>query len=368
MNSYVSSRERKGGSNRNAGLSIRWGARWQPPKGTTTKAVLIPGMYEAFDGKTYAYYPYVEIYSARTQRSFVSSAEYTYDEHGVLTKRGGNCLGWDEYIKEAERERDSSKRSVSLRLRHAFTVLHLANYHKVPVLDNEGNERKYARGKRAGETIYNDEPCIGHKCKLCRAGEKPTFGSRRHWSVGLGHLSNIGSITSSIEQDCAHCGASGSIVIPKWTCEKCGKTLIHADKYDPTNEKEQGELKTRTLSVNKCRHCEHEGMPVPVLHCEECDKPEPLSIFDCALDIKREGEKAKSAIYVPRWKKYEIPESLAEIAKPWDFSTIFFPDNFDVQMRALNLKECPYTEDSKSGKKDEEESKEDVAEYADYDD
>lgn len=336
-----------------------------------------------FDGNEYEFGQYVEVYSARTKKGFVSSATYG-DDNGALVKTGGNCLGWDCYQKEIEEGIDREHRSVSLRRMHVFTLIHLANYHLVEVLDDEGNVRKYEHGKRAGETIYDRELCEGSKCPHCKAGAKKVFGKRLHWSLGQGHLSQLAGVIESIEQDCTNCGGRGTISIPKWACEKCGKTVLRADKFDLDNEEDRKRLAEKKRTPTQCKHCGETSIPLPVRECEKCDDPTPLSIFDCDIEVKREGEGSKSTIQVPRWTAKELSDELKEMAEPWQFDKIFFPDPFAIQMTTLRIHgECPYKDEpsqtsgksavskASSPKNDDNESEnsdEHTSDYADYDD
>lgn len=249
------------------------------------------GDYECLDGEHHDFYQYVEVFSAATKRSYVSPAKFQF-KNGMLDKVDGEDLGWDIFQEEIKAGVERDHRSVSVRLMNAFTLVHLADYHLVVAEDENGNPRTYSKGPKTGEFIYDRLACEGDGCPMCERGEEKIFAKKLHWSVGQGHLEQLGGIARSVGNDCASCGGQGTIDDP--------------DKENPK--------------------------------CEECKNPVPRSIFDCDLNIKREGKGAQSTIQVPRWKARDLSEDLQKLAKPFDFKAVFAPDPVEVQAKILRVK------------------------------
>lgn len=355
VHGYVTGRkESQGQKSRGSALNIRWGARFAPPKNTTTKLRLLPGCYKGLDGNEYEYFQYVQFFSARTKRGFISSANWEIN-NGQLNKVGGDCLGYDEWKKELDEGVEANHRTVSMRVMHVFNAIHLDWHHLVPAVDDKGNEVVYKHGDRKGEVILSREQCAGRRCDFCKDKYEKVFGKKVHWSIGLGHLSDLAGVIDEISKDCSSCDGSGTIETISWDCEECGKSIIKADEYDVRDERQAAELFKRAAELYKCR-CGHTSMLVPQYECSECDDGSPLSIFDCDIEIKRQGEGTQSSVQVPRWTRTELSDELKEMAKPWNLPEIFSPDPSEFQAKALKCKN-PY-----GGKGDKE-----AKDYADYD-
>jgi len=255
-----------------------------------------------------------------------------------LTKIGGKCLGYDEWRKEIDDRVPKGNRSVDLRLKHAFSLIHLAHYHPVPVLDDNGRPKKYEKGDHAGEVITDQVECEGRKCTMCQEGLDKVFGDRRHWSLGSGHLEQFGGFASEIQKDCAGCG-KGRLETFSWECAECAHVVVNME----TTKLDQNEVDRITAAPFKCPKCEHTDYLLEQVECNNCQDPEPLSIFDCDLEIKRQGEGTNSTIQIPRWTPTELSKELKEMAKPYDFPAIFGGDPLDIQAKLLKIKN-PYTD------------------------
>lgn len=218
------------------------------------------------------------------------------NDRGMLEKVDGEDLGWDIFEQEVNAGVERDHRSVSVRVMNAFTFLHLANYHLVVVEDEQGNPKTYTKGKKAGEFVMERRACEGTGCEMCKQQLEVVYGKRLHWSVGQGHLEQIGGFAKTIGSNCANCGGEETI-------------------EDPNAEN---------------------------LVCSGCDKPTPIDIFDCNISVKREGEGSKSAIHMTRWKPVKLEkEDLIEMAKPWNFKDVFAPDPVEVQAKLLRLRNAP---------------------------
>jgi len=326
------------------GLSTRWNARFKPPQNTTTKFRLLPGSYIGFEGLENEYFPYVEHFVARSQRGFICSKEYKIVE-GELTTVGGKCLGCEE--------RDRGAEDVSWRMLHAFNGIHLEYYHLEPVVDDNGKAVCYEKGRRQGEQILRKVECEGRRCKMCKEGLEKVFGKKVHWSIGSGHLNDLAGFVTEIEKDC-DCGGRLEEVL--YECSDCAEPLIDLNKTDLTDK----EINRLVAHKQECK-CGHVDFLLRQVECDKCQDPTSLSIFDCDLEIKRQGEGTNSTVQIPRWIPTELDEALVEMAKPWPMKKIFSADDFKWQAKVLKIRN-PYGDDAegKGGKgKDAEDHTED---------
>jgi hypothetical protein len=282
------------------------------------------------------YFQYVLFYSARTTKSFVSSAKWEM-VNGELNKVSGNCLGYDEWRREIDEGIERNHRTVSMRLMHAFNGIHLDFYHTVPALDAEGRALVYAHGNKKGEQILRQEQCDGRKCEYCKEKIPKTFGKKVHWSIGLGHLQQLGGIIDDIAKDCAGCGGSGTVETLSHDCEQCGKIVVDTSDFDLTNEVQSSNYFKITGNLYECS-CGYVGPLMPQYECGSCKDPEPLAIFDCDIDIKKQGEGAQTTIQVPRWTRTELSDELKDMTTPYPFADIFSADPLDIQAKFLGVR------------------------------
>jgi len=327
---YNTRRSESSGGGRGGGLSIRWRHRWAPPVGVTTQAILLPGNYLNMEGEETEYFPYVDHFAARSNRGFICSKKYQIVD-GELTSVGGKCLGC--------KEREGGADDIRWSMKHAFNVLHLAWYHKVPAEDEHGRPIKYTKGKRTGEQIMNDEICEGRRCPHCAAKLDKFFGRKVHWSIGSGHMSELAGIVSEIEKDCKSCG-EGRLETVSYECDKCGFPLIDMQ----TTEMKLEDILSFVARKRECPKCGNVAIPLKQVECDHCQDPKPLSIFDCELEIKRQGEGTNSTVQVPRWTAIDIMsykdkvDDFEEKIKPFVFKKIFCSDPFDIQAKILKIK------------------------------
>lgn len=329
---YATRRQESSGGG-GGGLGIRWNRRWAPPQNITTSIRLLPGAYLNFEGEESEYFPYVDHFCARSNRGFICSKQYQIVD-GDLTTVGGKCLGC--------RERENGAEDISWSMKHAFNVLHLAWYHVVPVFDNNGRPLKYSKGKRQGEQIMNEIACEGRRCQYCKEGLEKFFGRHVHWSPGSGHLNELAGAITEIEKGCANCDG-GRLETVSYECEKCGHPII--DMND--TELDLKAINSFVARKRGCPKCGHTAVPMKQVECSACQDPMPMSVFDCDLEIKRQGEGTNSAVQVPRWHLVDINhyanhdpkiEDLERKLKPFDFKRVFAPDPFDIQAKILKIK------------------------------
>ena len=313
-------------------LSVRWHGRWRPPQNVTTKFRLMPGAYTGFEGEENEYFQYVEHFVARSKRGFICSKQYQIVD-GNLTTIGGKCLGCAE--------RDSGAEDVSWSLRHAFNGIHLAWYHLDPVTDDNGKPIFYKTGERKGEQIMRKVECEGRRCAYCKDDVEKVYGKKVHWSIGSGHLNDLAGFVSEIEKDCASCG-EGRLEEVTYECSECGYIFIDI----ATTDLEDKAIASYVAHKRECPECQSVDYPMRQFECDQCQDPESTSVFDCTLEIKRQGEGTQSTIQIPRWACEELPAELDDtiVVSPRQFKRVFTPDPFDIQAKILKIRN-PYSED-----------------------
>ena len=217
---------------------------------------------------------------------------------------------------------------------HVFNAIHLAWYHLVPVVREDNTAAVYDNGKHKGEPILQKVPCEGRKCAMCQEKLEKVFGKKVHWSMGFNHLVNLSGFIDEIEKDCAECGGSGTIEKVTYDCSGCGTPIVICSDFDLREEKSADEFHRLTSRPFVCK-CGHTGVPVAQLECTGCKDPKPRDVFDCDIEVKRQGDGTSSTVQVVRWVATELTDELKEMAKPWNFSEIFCPDPLNIQASIL---------------------------------
>lgn len=318
---------------RGRSLNIRWGARWRPELDHPTKLRLIPGSYEGFDGLTYEYFEYIEFWSQRAKRNFISSKEWKI-VNGDLQAVGGDCIGYDEWLRESKAGlTKNTGATISLRHMRVFNGIHLEWYHWVPVFDENDKPVVYKNGERKGEQIVEKQICTGRRCQLCKDKYEKVFGKKIHWSLSPMHFNALCGYVQAIEKDCGNCGGRGTLSRVGFECAKCSAVLRDLTRDDLSVQDEE----KFASSTHTCPKCGHVDLPVDIIDCSECNDPEKQSVFGVDLAIQRHGENTQSTIQILGWNHTRMSESLEEMAKPWPFREIFSPDPFEFQAKALKV-------------------------------
>lgn len=310
---------------------------------------MLPGAYLGFEGEENEYFQYVEHFVARSKRSFICSKQYQIVD-GNLTTVGGKCLGCQE--------RDAGAEDISWSLKHAFNGIHLAWYHITQATDKNGNLLTYKGGPKKGEPIMDYIECEGRRCKLCKKRVDKVFGKKVHWSIGSGHLNDLAGFVDEIERDCVNCG-TGRLEEVSYECPNCAELFIDLE----TTDMDDRAIASYVAHKRECPSCNTVDYPMRQLECSKCQDPQGTSIFDCTLEIKRQGEGTQSAIQIPRWTKEDLPEDLdPEVdTRPSQFKRVFAPDPFEYQAQVLKIKN-PY------GDEDADQHSKDYGDDADYSD
>lgn len=340
-------------NSRGRSLSVRFGNWWKPKHDKTSKIILVPGDYVGFDGESSEWFEYIQHWVVRSNKSLLCSKQYKRVD-GKLAPSGGKCLACDE--RDANYELNNDSGGISFSSKSVFNIIHLAYYHLVPVIGRDGKEMSYERdGKKI--PIYDKIECEGRRCKYCKDGYEKTFGKHVHWSLGPRHFQQLSGYVDEISRDCA-CGGRGTIETYAYKCPECGKLILDYDKTDMPDE----EFDEFGYAEVKCKSCKKTVLPEPVISCSECDEPEPLSIFDCTLDVKLSGSGTDTTVQVVRWSVSDEPNEVYDLASnPFDFADVFAGDPFDIQAKVLKVRN-PYGKDADE---DEAEEYEDDVDYED---
>ena len=327
--------------------SLRWRARWVPPKEKTTRIRITRGAYTDFKGDVNEYHTHFEHFITRSRRSVICSKNYVMENDILVPTKDSKCLACDAY--EAEEQ------GINHRQVYKFNMIHLDWYHEVPAFDKQGRPILFKHGKNKGKQATNQVPCEGRRCQYCREGLDKTFGRKAYWPVGRGHLQDLGGIVTEIERECINC-ADGMLEVAAYTCMKCYHALIEMDDTNKSNE----QIDEIVAIPQECPNCGHVDYLEKQVECDKCEDGKPLSLFDCDLEIKRTGEGTNSTIQIPRWHICDLDPRVEKMVKPFAFDKMFKPDTFEEQAKALRI-ENPY-------KGDEQQHSEDYDNEANYED
>ena len=346
----------RGGMSHNRALGVRWGNRWSPPKDTPTNFRLMPGGYSNIDGGEAEYFMYVEHFATRANRGFICSRTWAI-EGSDLVSTGGKCL--------ACREIEDGAKDIGTTLKHVFNGLHLAYYHLVPQFEDNGKPKMKDEYNEAGQKtgkqvqVKYKEPCLGRRCDLCKEKVEKVFGKKVHWSMGSGHLEAFTGFIVEVEKQCV-CGGDLEPIL--YECGNCAHAFIDME----TTDLDDAQLNDRICEEEKCPKCGHFGLMLEQFECssESCEDPEPTSIFDVDLSIKRHGEGTNSTVQVVSFKRKELSEDLITLYRePYKFDQIFTGDPLDIQAKILRV-DNPYgKEEVKEHSEGYEEEGEEKADY-----
>lgn len=348
----------KSSQGRGKNLSIRWGDKWWPPQDYTSKIRLLPAEYLGFDGYTYDYFQYVQFRSQRTKRDFVSSKEWKMI-NGELSAVGGKCLGYDEWMREINDNIPREKRCITMRLMHVVNIIQLDWFHLVPVFDDKtGQPVLYKGGDYQGQQVHRKEQCEGRRCKMCRDGLEKVFGKKGHWSMGAGHLGDVGGFMVEIEKECNYCD-DGMLETVAYECEECGHPVIDMETTDLSDAK----IRQITSQKCKCPKCGYEDYLIDQFDCDKCQDPVRKTIYDVDIEVKRNGQGTKSTVQIPRWTTTELTDDLLSMATPYKFNEIFNGDPLNIQAKLLKVDN---TYDENAGSSSPREHARDYGSSADY--
>jgi len=266
---------------------------------------------------------------------------------------------------------DSGDKSIKLVDSFAFTIIHLAYYHGHPLIDREKGGI-VMKNDNSGPVMIQTE-CGGRTCNFCRVlqgqpplppqqGQDPwpgfdprslttTFGKRRYLELGKGHLSDLEGIDQVISSQCGNCRSQ--LTTDGFACPTCNTMLIDMAN-DPRSDEQ---IAQDALRPHPCLRCNRPVLLKEVVSCETCAsqnaQPLQLSIFDVVIHGMRQGEGTKSHVTqglphktIDEFSKMVDPQFLggksfrdflSELAKPYDFETVYAPRSLQEQANRLKL-------------------------------
>lgn len=193
---------------------------------------------------------------------------------------------------------------------HVFNAVLLADFHLVD------SDRK---NDRTGAFYKDPVQCEGKGCKFCDKGIEKRFGRRVYWPIGPNFTEQLTDFVDFTLATSCKCG--GTITNPAYECPKCGECFRDLES-EPASTEELEELR---LDMHKCKSCGFEGYMQPVNECDECDKAQPLKLWDVKMELYRSGEGTTTSLQVRRHKPIteEELEKIKGLMVPVDINKVF---------------------------------------------
>lgn len=336
----------KGGGGGNA----HWRNKYQPPlKGPADIVRLIAGNYPTprvdMQRRDYCYdengqiitdpfpfYKVVEYYHGTKNRSCIGSE----GPLGIFKGKGDPCIAADWFWWEwRQRNKYKSKSPCAMRRSDRFivSVLVEAPFYKVPQVDKNGDQRinqatgepyyEWLKGSRKGNDAY------------AAAGYERKEGHVLHWPMGYAHYAVIESLSEQLNRGCNSCGGSDTIEDIALACQSCGEPVVVMDETSLSDE-EIAKLKDEEV---RCPQCGSFGYLEDIIRCTQCDRPDPATIFDFDLSVKRvettnsDGGKQTALQIVKAVGPRPIPEEYGEdLRVPLNLPKIYAPTSIETQL------------------------------------
>ena len=219
-------------------------------------------------------------------------------------------------------------------INRVFTVVHLAWYHKIPLVDRD--TKKIVKNRQTGETVMISRECEGKNCPMCASADEKYYGRKLHLSLGITHFNQL---VSKVEDLNATCKCGGDIEYFKFVCPSCEKLLIDLDDKDcPLS---QAQVEKALESGFYCPDCGYNVDLLSISECEKCNDPKPVGLFDVDVSIKKlastQGDK-RTTLDV----KFSDPGDLAPAyegdQEPLDLATVMAPMPVADQKEAYGYK------------------------------
>lgn len=245
------------------------------------------------------------------------------DGDWIITEGSGNCVPCYEI--------DAGAANISSRKLHLFNLIELGYFHEVKVQ----KESKSPKAKDGKIEITELRPCRGKRCKYCKKGVEKTYGRRMYWPLGPMHVEQLINIEFAVLGRKCKCG--GKITPRAFICPEC-EDAVRDLEDDPI---EKGELKKLREEEHQCPHCDFTGVLIEYPQCDNCKDPQPLTLWDVAMEVYKSGEKTQSVIQVSDFEPLTV-ETRAKIKdkmKPFEWDKLFGYRMLkpEEQARLLNL-------------------------------
>lgn len=340
---------------RGGGGSTRYSDLFKPSKTESDLVRIIPGNYtytganpdDTLYETTLPYWPYVEHFHSTKQRGFACSA-------GPLGHRKGKaepCEGCARFFGDMTKDGKGKTKfgPVSRREMIAFTVLHMAPYHKIEQSDGQGNIKKNDKG----EAYYNWVPCTQEKdCEMCKARKETRPGHLMYWPMGVSHFKSLTEeYDPLIGESCAACGSRDSMYTEQWICgnPECQDTVI--DEHSTLTKKDKAAMVAAPVT---CPTCKQKVFLDEVVACKKCPSGRRATIFDVDLKVKRavtgKDGSNQTTLMVTGWSDPSdwwgnhdnIPVEFKEIARPLDLPKLpnLAPPSIEDQKKKFDGQEA----------------------------
>lgn len=225
---------------------------------------------------------------------------------------------------------------------HVFSMVLLDHFHLV---DTEKTNRE-------GKPFQEYEECQGKRCKLCKKGVKRVFGKRMYWPLGPMHAGQLGDIAR--KQLSRNCACGGKIRPIAFECPSCGATLRDLDDEPFDTKKELAQFRAQE---HECDNCDYKGPFIEIPLCSDCNKAQPLGLFNTKLEVYMAGSGTQSSLQVSDFEpltvelKAKIKSAMIpfNLDKVWDFK----PLDAEEHSKLMGF-ENPFSEydDDESGSSD----------------
>lgn len=307
-------------------------------------------------GMTLEFMEYIRHFVNSTKSFINCSAEWGIGPTGNIERVGGQCLGCN-----AIAEKNSG---VSVSPRNAFLILHLDDYYMVPAYDSRTGEaltyKEDSDYHKKGEPILNRL----NEDQIIKMAEKdkdlltefkdgefePVFGNIMYWDMPNTDRDVLHNYAARLENYCT-CG--GRIEVPAWLCSGCEEALYDVERDPKLTSKE---VQIYQTSQVECPSCGNFDFANPFHECTKCQNPEPLTLWECSLEISKTSNDKKGVLSISGHRPVEdgdIPEELLEqIPKNHEtyLTNVIVPDSIEEQMKKLKLRSNPLAQGQDGGR------------------
>jgi len=316
-----------------------WRDRFDIPKAEAEPILLTPGEYPDPDN----------IDEETEEMGFAHF--HTCKSHGVKLKPKGpgsyysdRCnLEYAQTIGQAEEanclpclKREQGDRRIGLKSLYSFNVVHFGIFEKQPV-ERDGKKVRYERdgeNHKRGDVVMQwgqvtrprDKKEILEEIDDLIEEEEVVLARKKYVEVGLGFRDQLTLIDEDASKFC-RCG--GNVAPEAFECERCEEELISVEEENLSPK----EVEDYSVERQKCDHCGHVGLPVPIPVCDNCNEPEPLTFAEVVAYVRRVGEGNKSQIRIEKVvpiTEFELPNGASIIE--WEED----PNDEDEMVAALD--------------------------------
>lgn len=256
---------------------------------------------------------------------------------------------------------------------YSFTIVHLATYHRHPLIDKQTGGVVMKRDSNPPVPVTVDSECTGRTCNFCRAMQglqlihdpqnpwpqalrvqdiQNVFGRRRYIELGKNHLEDLLAWDATVSSLCGNDGAQ--LITDGFACPYCNNLCIDMSQDTRTD----AEIQAAVAQPYPCLRCQRPVLLREVVACEVCEannrQPLQFSLFGRVLWGMRQGKDTNSHLVLQRHESIEefgarVPAQLLggktlrqvieEIGQPFDFGKIYEPLSVPDQVKRLEIQQ-----------------------------